>query len=102
MFLLVVFKAKQKQAVRTEVSKNPFSSIEKGKGIYAAEYLVQKMVDFIIVKNGFTNKGPAYVFADSNIEVIITDAQIPQAAFEKLGLQFEGRIPAAENEESDI
>ncbi|SCP98351.1 cation diffusion facilitator family transporter [Anaerobium acetethylicum] len=101
-FLLVVFKAKQKQAVRTEVLKNPFSSIEKGKGIYAAEYLVQKMVDFIIVKNGFTNKGPAYVFADSNIEVIITDAQTPQAAFEKLGLQFEGRISAAENEESNI
>lgn len=38
------------------------------------------------MKSDFANKGPAYVFANSNIELILTNEEPPQKALEKLGL----------------
>lgn len=80
-FMLVTFKKEEKTAVKVEVIENPYSKMEKGKGISSAEYLAKHMVDYVIVKNGFENKGPAYVFASSNIEVIVTSEVTPEKAF---------------------
>ncbi|MHC1720337.1 MAG: cation diffusion facilitator family transporter [Clostridiaceae bacterium] len=87
-FLFVTFKAGDRVADKTEIVDNPFCKVEKSKGILAAEFLVKNMVDFIVVKKGFSSKGPAYVFSDSNIEVIVTDAEMPEDAMKKLGLTF--------------
>jgi len=45
-------------------------------------------VDFVFVKKDFGKKGPSYVFSDANVEVIVTDAETPGAALEKLGLSL--------------
>jgi len=42
------------------------------------------MVDAVLVKKDFGNKGPAYVFSNANIEVIVTDASTLLKAFEKI------------------
>ncbi len=47
------------------------------------------MVDFVVVKKDFNNKGPAYVFSDSSIEVIVTEEATPESALKKLGLILE-------------
>ena len=61
---------------------------EKGKGILAAEFLLQNSIDVVIVKKDFSGKGPAYVFSDANVEVILTEEEKPVLAIEKLGLTY--------------
>ena len=40
------------------------------------------------VKKDFSGKGPAYVFSDANVEVVLTDEEKPVLALEKLGLNY--------------
>lgn len=47
-----------------------------------------KGVSVILVKNAFDKKGPAYVFSDKNIEVILTTTDIPSEAFEEISLSL--------------
>lgn len=82
-FLMVTFAADCDIARKVEIIENPFLTSEKGKGILVAEFLVQRAVDFVVVKKGFHSKGPEYVFANSNIEVIVTDKEIPASIFEE-------------------
>jgi cation diffusion facilitator family transporter len=83
-FMLVTFKAEEKKASKVEVLDNPYSISETSKGILTAEFLIKKMVDAVFVKKDFGNKGPAYVFSNANIEVIVTDALTMRAVFEKI------------------
>ncbi|MDD4169130.1 MAG: cation diffusion facilitator family transporter [Desulfotomaculaceae bacterium] len=85
-FMFVIFKVGEKTANKTEIVDNPFCKIEKSKGILTAEFLVKNRVDLVLVKKGFSSKGPAYVFSGSNIEIIVTDEETPENALKKLGL----------------
>ncbi len=87
-FLFVTFKAEDMVSLKMEIVNNPFCKNEKSKGILSAEFLVKNMVDYVIVKKGFASKGPAYVFSDSNIEIIVTDSETPADALTKLGLKL--------------
>lgn len=83
-FMLVTFKAEEKKACKIEILDNPYSIKEKSKGILTAEFLIGKMVDAVLVKKAFDNKGPVYVFSNANTEVVVTDALTPLQAFEKI------------------
>lgn len=87
-FMFVTFKTGERVAKQAEVMVNPFMNEEKGKGILAAEFLIKKGIDVVIVKKDFASKGPAYVFSDSNVEVVLTEEEIPEAAIGKLGLSY--------------
>jgi cation diffusion facilitator family transporter len=87
-FMLVTFRTAEKVAGKVEIIKNPYNKTEKGKGILSAEFLTQNQVDFVVLKNDFSSKGPSYVFSNANIEVITTSEETPKKAFEKLGLAF--------------
>ena len=87
-FMFVTFDIGNKTAKKIDVVENPFSKTEKGKGILSAEFMAKKMVDFVLVKNGFHSKGPSYVFSDANIEVIVTDESTPESVFENRGLML--------------
>ena len=56
-----------------EVLENPFLSLEKGKGIQLAAFLVTRQVDILYTKELFEGKGPEYVFSDAGVEVLKTD-----------------------------
>ncbi len=88
-FMLVTFRAETKVASKADILNNPYTKIEKGKGILSAEFLVKNLVDFILVKNDFESKGPYYVLLNANIEVIVTNEESPKKAFENLGLTFD-------------
>jgi cation diffusion facilitator family transporter len=83
-FMLVTFKSEGKKASKVEILNNPYSIRTTSKGILTAEFLIKKMVDAVLVKKDFGNKGPAYVFSNANIEVIVTDASTLLKAFEKI------------------
>ncbi|WP_206458455.1 cation diffusion facilitator family transporter [Anaerovorax sp. IOR16] len=86
-FMLITINGKDKEVRKMEVIQNPFSTVEKSKGILAAEYLVKNLVDFVIVKKDFGSKGPHYVFSNSNVEMILTDEVNPHAALKKIGIR---------------
>jgi cation diffusion facilitator family transporter len=52
-----------------ELIANPFSGLEKGKGIKLAELLVEQGVDVLYTKELFDGKGPQYVLSDAGVEV---------------------------------
>jgi cation diffusion facilitator family transporter len=61
--------------VSREILENPFSEIEKGKGIRLAEFLVTMKVDILYTREPFEGKGPEYVFADAGVEIRKTSAR---------------------------
>jgi cation diffusion facilitator family transporter len=52
-----------------EIIENPFSDLEKGKGIKLAELIVEQGVDILYTKELFEGKGPEYVLSDAGVEV---------------------------------
>lgn len=88
-FLLASFKSTEKHSDKTEILENPFCRLERSKGIMSAEYLVKNGIDFVIVKKDFSGKGPAYVFSDANVEVIVTERETPADALKAIGLMLD-------------
>ena len=89
IFMLFVFKSSEKVVEQVDFIVNPYTSETKGKGILAAEFLIKKNIDILIVKKEFANKGPVYVFSDSNVEIVLTEEEKPEAAIQKLGLVYQ-------------
>ncbi len=56
--------------LRMEVTLNPFTEIERGKGIRVAEHLVNHGVDLVLSRQLFHGKGPEYVFNSRDVKVI--------------------------------
>lgn len=52
-----------------EVIENPFSGLEKGKGIKLAELIVGQEADVLYTRELFSGKGPEYVLSDASVEV---------------------------------
>lgn len=90
-FMFLTFKLGDKVANRATIITNPFINEEKGKGILVAEFLIKKGIDVLIVKKYFSGKGPAYVFSDSNVEIIITEDENPEMALNTLGLLYQAK-----------
>ncbi len=55
--------------VSQEILGNPFSELEKGKGIKLAEFLVSMKVEVLYTKELFEGKGPEYVLSDAGVEI---------------------------------
>ncbi len=68
--------SKENRILRMEVTTNPFTEIEKGKGIKVAEHLASQGVDLVLIREAFHGKGPEYVFTSRDIKVIQTQAEI--------------------------
>jgi cation diffusion facilitator family transporter len=52
-----------------KIIKNPFSLLEKGKGIKLAKLLADEGIDILFTKEFVEGKGPEYVLSDSGIEI---------------------------------
>ncbi|MEW6570701.1 MAG: cation diffusion facilitator family transporter [Nitrospirota bacterium] len=59
-----------------EILKNPFLTLEKGKGIRLAEFLAEKGSDVLFIKKRFEHKGPEYVLSNYEVEPRKTDANL--------------------------
>ena len=54
---------------------NPYQSLERGKGIRVAEWLVGQKVDVVLSREQLHGRGPAYVFRDAGVELRKTEAK---------------------------
>ncbi len=61
--------------LRMETTPNPFTHLERGKGIRVAEHLTSKGVDVVLTREPFHGKGPEYVLSSQNVKVIKIDAE---------------------------
>jgi cation diffusion facilitator family transporter len=66
-----------------EILENPFTDLEKGKGMRFAELLVERDIDVLYTKEDFEGKGPSYVLSDAEIEVSKTDMKTLNELIEK-------------------
>jgi cation diffusion facilitator family transporter len=69
--------------ISREILENPYSEIEKGKGIKLAEFLVARKVDVLYTRESFEGKGPEYVLADAGVKVRKTGARYLQELIEQ-------------------
>jgi predicted Fe-Mo cluster-binding NifX family protein len=74
-FAFITVKVEDKAVISQEIIYNPFLSVERGKGIMVAEFLIKRGVDVIIMKEKFQGRGPEYALANSDVKVSITAAE---------------------------
>jgi len=60
----------ENRIVRMQITANPYTNIERGKGIKVAEHLVNHGVDLVLSRQLFHGKGPEYVFNSRDVKVI--------------------------------
>jgi len=87
-FGLINVRIKDKKAIEQKVIANPFTQVDHGKGILAAEFLNKHLVDVVITKESFEGKGPYYVFSNAAVDNLITDQGTVEKALENLGIFF--------------
>lgn len=74
-FAVVVFQLTDGWVKKQNIKANPYTDVQKAKGISVAEWLVKQKVDVVVTKDDLSNKkGPSYVFADAGVEGRISDA----------------------------
>ena len=79
-FLFLTLKREGHEMVERRVVVNPFSAVERGKGIRVAEWLIAQKVDVVLTREVLQGKGPAYVFSDAGVELKLTDEHEPEVA----------------------
>jgi len=72
-FEIVTVRAKDGAVADRQIFENTFVDMEKGKGIYVAEWLASNGVDKVFLKEAFRGKGPDYVFSNAGIGTTITE-----------------------------
>ena len=90
-FALIIVKAEDKTVKNREIVYNPFLSVERGKGIMVAEFLIKRGVDVLLLQRKFEGKGPEYVLSNSDVEVVIADVETMNEALLQQGVALEGR-----------
>ena len=93
-FALITVKAEDRTVKSREIVYNPFLSVERGKGIMVAEFLIERDVDILLLRRRFEGKGPEYVLSNSDVEVSITDAETMNDALSHQGVALEGGVYA--------
>ncbi len=68
-FALVTAEASDKTLGKTEILTNPYTRLEKARGIHVAEWLVENKADIVLVQEDLKKKGPSYVLANAGIEI---------------------------------
>jgi cation diffusion facilitator family transporter len=87
-FGLTTVRIKDNNVIGQEILANPFTQVEHGKGILAAEFLIRHSVDVVVTKESFAGKGPFYVFSSTGVENFQTQENTSEEALEHLGVHY--------------
>lgn len=74
-FVLVDIDNARKSVLRQEIIANPYSEVEKGRGIKVAELLLSHKPDIVIARESLAGKGPGYAFENAGVEIRQTDVK---------------------------
>lgn len=73
-FALVDTQTAEHRIIRQEIIANPYRTLDKGRGLRVAEWLVNQKVDQVVTREDIRGKGPGYVFAGADVVVRPTEA----------------------------
>jgi cation diffusion facilitator family transporter len=79
-FVILTLRRDGGEVVERRILPNPFTNLERGKGIQVAEWLIAQKVDVVLTRETLQGKGPAYVFSDAGVEWRLTPEQQPEKA----------------------
>ncbi|MCW9078343.1 MAG: cation diffusion facilitator family transporter [Gammaproteobacteria bacterium] len=74
-FVILTLRGDDQSLVERRVVSNPYRTLERGKGIRVAEWLIGQKVDVVLSREVLHGRGPAYVFRDAGVELKVTEAQ---------------------------
>ncbi|MEA3488432.1 MAG: cation diffusion facilitator family transporter [Euryarchaeota archaeon] len=83
-FCIFDIKAADKELTDMRFVRNPFVTLEKRKGLKAAELLVSHKIDKIVTKESIAKKSAFYVLDDAYVEFEVTDSDTLGELIEKL------------------
>jgi cation diffusion facilitator family transporter len=86
-FVILTLHRDDRSLVERRVISNPYRTLERGKGIRVAEWLVAQKVDVVLSREVLHGRGPAYVFRDAGVELKVTEAQEVDAAISQPAIQ---------------
>ncbi len=91
-FDLIEVNVKEGRVASSEKLDNPFHSLEKQKGVRAAEFLGQQGVDFVISTRALEGKGSLYALQAQGIEVLCRPDITTIADAEKAAVEYSARL----------
>jgi predicted Fe-Mo cluster-binding NifX family protein len=68
-FAVAIVRRTDNRVGEMDIFENPHQAVTRAKGIRVAEWLVDKNVDRVLVKEELKHKGPGYVFANAGVTV---------------------------------
>lgn len=74
-FAIVDIDASTRLVRKQELVSNPYSGLEKGKGIKVAQLLLTYKPDFVVCRESLSGKGPGYAFAEAGTQTVQTNAR---------------------------
>jgi cation diffusion facilitator family transporter len=81
-FAFVMVRLEDGKEEKREVIENPYREVGAAKGIRVAEWLVDRKVDQVVMREDISRKGPGYVMANAGIRSTITQADRLEQAIE--------------------
>ena len=79
-FTILTLHKDDQSLVERRVITNPYRTLERGKGIRVAEWLVGQKVDVVMSREVLHGRGPAYVFRDAGVELKVIETKDIDAA----------------------
>jgi cation diffusion facilitator family transporter len=68
-FAIILLHVVDKHIEKQEIVKNPYTHLEKAKGIRVAEWLVEKKIDELVTNQDMRHRGPSYVLSNAAVTV---------------------------------
>lgn len=75
---------KSKKIVKQEIVKNPHQTVATAKGIRVAEWLVEKGVEHVGIKEDVSRKGPGYVLSNGGVKIHIISGDKMDLAIDEI------------------
>jgi predicted Fe-Mo cluster-binding NifX family protein len=85
-FRLITVRLKDKTVINEGIIKNPFGTVDHGKGILVAELLIKHSIDAVLTRESFEGRGPFYVFSNAAVDMLLTREKTVALAMADLGI----------------
>lgn len=76
-------RAKDRVILQQDIQENPFQTVEKGRGLKIAEWLINQKVDAVVSREDLSHKGSGFALSASGVKIIkISSDDLNQALAE--------------------
>lgn len=71
---LLLFEPSTMKLMDFQIKENPFHSLDRGRGVKLAEFLLEEGVDRVLVKESIDDKGPGYLLKSNGVAIQLIHA----------------------------